>query len=186
MGDQITDISAYVQAKSDQINAADLVGGPITARIRAVVDDGAGTARVWLDGHDRYWRASKGMLRVMADLWGGNPTAWIGQWVRLYREPTIEYGGEPLGGVRLCGVSGIDRPRTAAVTEKRGKKKVYKLDPITPPAPASDLPEPTVEQLEAWRAAKGRGPWADLTEDEQAKLMAWLRADPRRMREVVG
>ena len=55
MGD---DITPFIQAKSDQLNADDLIGGPITARITNVRVTGGDQqpVTVELDGGHKPWK----------------------------------------------------------------------------------------------------------------------------------
>ena len=53
----------------------------------------------------------------------------------LAGDPTVKFGGQQVGGIRVVALSGIDKPFTAALTATRGKRATYKVDAL-PDAPA--------------------------------------------------
>jgi hypothetical protein len=53
----------------------------------------------------------------------------------LFGDPSVKWGGIAIGGIRLSHVSHITKPLTIALTETRGKRKPYSVDPLAEPAP---------------------------------------------------
>ena len=98
-------------AKSDQLNALDIVGCEPVIRIRDVtIKRGDQPVRVYFDGdNNKPWKPSKGMLRVLAFAWGEDETKWIGRHAKLYFEPSVRYAGEAVGGIRIRALSDIDK-----------------------------------------------------------------------------
>lgn len=150
------DIMAAIAPKSDQLNADDLIPGPITVTIERI-RKGKSPEQPWdvhISGGHKPWRPCKGMRRVMVELWGKDPSAWIGRTLRLYREPTAAYGGQEVGGIRINGMSDIPRDFTASVTVSRAKKvpmRVEKLAPKRQPTPTTDA-DPFPKFADALRA----------------------------------
>lgn len=195
MTDQIHDITPYIQARSDQLNADDLAGGPITVQITEVrrgSDEQPVAIRI--SGGHAPWRPCKTSLRILAAAWGTDPTAWVGRWVTLYRDESVRFGGAQVGGIRPCALSHLDRELSLSLAESRGKKRQHRIRVLRAPeqqgAPTADLTAlleqagVTVEQVDAWRHKRGRGPVADLSDEERAHLAAWLAADPARLEAV--
>lgn len=135
------DVESLVAAKSDQLNAADLTGGPIVARVTAVKNGKSNEQPmdIHLDGY-RPWKPCKGMRRVLIDLWGPPSPAWLGRTIRLYREPTVKWAGEEAGGIRVSGMSDIKASCTVPVAVSRGvnvKMRIEKLAPVSSGKPST-------------------------------------------------
>jgi hypothetical protein len=125
MGD---DVTPFIQAKSDQLNADDLIAGPVTVRIERVeIVGGEQPVVVHVSGH-RPWKPCKTTMRVLALCWGPNTSAWVGRAVRLFRDPSVKYGGVQVGGIRVSGLSDIDRPMVATLATSKGKKSEHRID----------------------------------------------------------
>jgi len=139
------DLSASIVPKSDQLNADDLISGPVTVTIAKV---SAGSAEQPVDVHltefpGRAFRPSKSMRRVMVAAWGVEASAYTGRRMTLYRDPTIRFGGMEVGGIRISHLSHIDKSFTLALTVTRGKRAPYVVDPLASTAPTTTrAPEP--------------------------------------------
>ena|SRR5690554_4920127 len=107
----MTDVSFALEAKSDQLNAVDIMGAEPVVRIRDVkVKQGDQPVSVYFDDdNNRPWKPSKGMLRVLAGAWGRDSSAWVGKYAQLYFEPTVRYAGKEVGGIRIRALSDIDQ-----------------------------------------------------------------------------
>lgn len=131
------DISAALVAKSDQLNASDLTGNPIVATIRAARQPGGKGTPVFVDleGMDgRPWKPSKGMLRVVAHVWGTETDAWVGRSVKLVNNPEVIYAGEKVGGIEVVAMSHIDKPFTIPVRISQKKVKQHHVEVLAEPA----------------------------------------------------
>lgn len=178
------DIADTLIANSDQLNADDLVGGPITARIEDVrrgASEEQPVVVVLSDGH-RPWRPCKTVRRILAQAWGTDTTKWIGQHVQLYRDPTVKWGGKEVGGIRVQAMTGIRSPIALSLAVARGKKDVHKVEVLMPPGGLRDyLRERGIadDRLDAWLASVKAPRLADhATPDMQAKLLAHLQDSP--------
>jgi hypothetical protein len=118
--------------KSDQLNADDLISGPRTLRITAV-ESGTPEQPVSIryeGDNGRPYKPSKSMRRVLVQLWGSEGAAYIGRRITIYRDPGIKFGGDAVGGIRISHASDINQPLTMALTEKRGSRKPFRVDPL--------------------------------------------------------
>lgn len=140
------DISAALVAKSDQLNASDLTGAPVIARIVNVrPGDNSKPVFVDLEGMDRRpWKPSKGQLRVLSYRWGTETDAWVGRLVKLVNNPDVVYAGEKVGGVEVVAMSHIDAPFTIPVRVSQKKVKQQHVDVLSEP-----VTEPWVAQWQA-------------------------------------
>jgi len=124
----MTDLSFALEAKSDQLNAVDIMGAEPVIRVREVsVKKGEQPVSVYFDGdNNRPWKPSKGMLRILAGAWGRDSAAWVGKHAQLYFEPTVRYAGQEVGGIRVRALSDIDkRGLTFALAINKQKREPY-------------------------------------------------------------
>jgi hypothetical protein len=49
----------------------------------------------------------------------------------IYRDPKVKWGGMEVGGIRISHMTGLDEPKTMALTETRSARKPYKVMPLT-------------------------------------------------------
>ena len=87
----MSDMSAVIIPKSDQINADDLIGGPITITIVAVKVQPGTEQPVSIDFGDpkKVFRPCKSMSRVMVAAWGPDSSKYAGKSLTLYRDPMV-------------------------------------------------------------------------------------------------
>ena len=165
------DLTESIEARSDQINADDLLGGPQTYTVREVV---AGKAEAPFDfmlvETERAYRPSKTMRRVIVNAWGPEAANYAGRRLTIYREPTIQFGGKTVGGIRISHMSGIDKRVEVLAQVTRGKREKFVVEPLP------DAPKPAkTPQLDPEVAAK------------VAALRAeWKDADPERRKVIEG
>lgn len=128
-------IAHTLVTKSDQLNADDIVGGPITVQITGVtlIDSKEQPVIIALGGGHRPWKPCLTMRKLLAFAWGERFTPWIGRWVTLYRDPTATWANVEVGGIRVQAMSDIPKPFTVALNEKKGKKKPITVAVLTPP-----------------------------------------------------
>ena len=172
-------IAAACEAKTDQLNAEDLLGSPLTGRITRIKTSrakkkGDQPVAVFMDAWKHPWKPCKTMVRLLRELWGDDPRAWVGQSVTLYAQDGVrDPNGGTTHGVRLSHAS-IQGQRTVRLTETRGRKRAWTVRPLDVPTPtlaeALEHHGHTVAELDEARAAKGKAPVADLTDDQRRIL----------------
>ena len=126
----MTDITFALEAKSNQLNAVDIMGCDRIIKIRDVtVTKSDQPVSVFFDGdNNRPWLPSKGMRRILAGAWGTESAAWIGKYVQLYFEPSVMWAGKPVGGIRIKAMSDIDsKGLTLSLTINRQKREIYEV-----------------------------------------------------------
>ncbi|MGO3884717.1 MAG: hypothetical protein ACTJHU_00335 [Mycetocola sp.] len=157
------DISATTAPKSDQQNYEDYLGGPKTV---TVADVRPGTSEQPVEVHlvefpGRPFKPSKTARRMLIAAWGKEADDYLGRRMTLYGDPTVKFGGQAVGGIRISHVSHIDKPVSIALTVTRGKRAMHTIQPlpdntvahIAAFAAAASLPE----LQEAWQAASADG-----------------------------
>lgn len=136
------DVSAAIVAKSDQLNAIDLVGRDVTVTI---VDVKPGPAdqpvHIITDqyGPSRPWKPSKTALRDIVQAWGTDSNVWVGRRLTLFNDPEVLWAGQPVGGIRIRAMSHIDKAFEAKHIITRGKTKKVMIQPLgdAPVAPSN-------------------------------------------------
>ena len=124
----MSDVTFAMEAKSDQLNAADIMGCDRIIKITKVdVKKGEQPISVFFDGDNgRPWKPSKGMIRILAGAWGTDSAAWIGKHAQLYFEPSVKYAGKEVGGIRIRALSDINSNGLQfSITINRQKREPY-------------------------------------------------------------
>jgi hypothetical protein len=128
----MSDMDAVTAAKSDQINADDLVGSEMQVTVEGVIIR-AGTEQpvtVKLVGHDKVFRPCKTVARIMKAAWGADSSVYKGRSMLLYRDDSVTWGGMKVGGIRVRAISHITSPLVLALQEKKGSKKMTTVQPL--------------------------------------------------------
>lgn len=139
------DISNSLVAKSEQLNAVDIVA-PRTFTVEKVT---AGSAEQPFDFHlvespGHPYRPSKGMRRVIARGWGVQAEVYAGRRFTLFCNPDVLWAGAPVGGIQISHMSDIKEAFTVPLALSKTKRVMYRVEPL-PDAPT----EPTAEQVAA-------------------------------------
>ena len=199
----MSDMSAVIVPKSDQLNADDLIAGPITIKITGVTIKG-GTEQpiaISFEGDNgKPYKACKSMCRIMVAAWGPDSKRYAGRSMTLYRDPTVKWAGMEVGGIRISHMSDIEAPLTMALTQTRANRKPFTVKPLTKQNPAARSAEAAVSTLSAGTATVAAGPldtapivkaFASIGIDQAAleELMAkpvseWIPADVNEARAV--
>lgn len=122
------------EPRSDQWNADDFIGGPRDFTIAGVK---VGSAEQKYDielveGEGRVWRPPLTVLRQLVAGWSDDATTWVGRRVRLYRDPSIRFGRDSVGGIRVSHMSHLpdNKPLSIMLTESRGKRTNHVVEPM--------------------------------------------------------
>lgn len=180
------DVSSTIVAKSDQLNADDMVGGPITVMIMRVVvtDSVEQPVVVHIEGHQP-WKPCKTMRRVLVVGWGADASKWVGRYVTLYREAAVKWAGDAVGGIRVSAMSHIPKRIEVSLAVAKGKKSKHLIE-VLKPSKAMSLDEFQRACAGAVRlgwtrdqvAALIGGKAADVPEDRRRDLAATLSTAP--------
>lgn len=150
MNTGINSLSDTITPKSDQLNADDLIAGPITVTILSVARGATKEQPITLgiDGGRMPYKPCKSMRRVMIAAWGDNGADWIGKRLTLYCDQSVQFGGVKVGGIRISHMSGIISRMALLLTTSKSKRKEYIVNPLSDkseekPAPVVVPPAPT-------------------------------------------
>lgn len=130
----MTDIRHILEAKSDQLNAVDIMGSEkiITITSVEVTKD---LITVHYDGEGKKpWKiGNKTVPRILDRIWDakGETDVWVGKTVAVHYDPTVVYAGEAVGGIRPHAASHIDSKQIVKTREMRGNKlKGFEILPL--------------------------------------------------------
>lgn len=126
----MNDMASTIIAKSDQLNSDDLMGGPITIKIRdtKVTETGEQRCSIFYDGDNgKPWKPCKSMCRVMVYAWGDDSKVYIGRSLTIYRDTEVTWAGMKVGGIRISHMSNIEGELVMPLTVTRGNKKAYSV-----------------------------------------------------------
>lgn len=134
------------EPRSDQWNADDFVGGPRTFTI-AGVKAGAAEQKydiALVEGEGRVWRPPLTVLRLLIEAWGNEAAVWVGRRVTLYRDSSVRFGSDAVGGIRVSHMSDLPggKPFSPKITISRGRRATVTVEPLTD---AADR-EPSAEE----------------------------------------
>lgn len=149
----MSDMSAVIIPKSDQLNADDLIVGPRTITITGVSIRGGQEQPISIhfEGDEgKPYKACKSMCRVMVTAWGPDSKQYTGRSMTLYRDPTVKWAGMEVGGIRISHMSDIESKITMALTMTKSNRKPYTVLPLAknaPPPAQEDEPVVTADQV---------------------------------------
>ena len=129
----MSDMAQVIIPKSDQLNADDLIAGPITIKITGVSIKG-GTEQpiaISFEGDNgKPYKACKSMCRVIVTAWGADSKKYTGRSMTLYRDPSVKWAGMEVGGIRISHMSDIDSAITMALTMTKASRKPFTVRPL--------------------------------------------------------
>lgn len=140
------DLTPSIVPNSAQINADDLIAGPITVTISEVSKGNAEQPFFFnlVEFPDRSYRPSKSMRRIIVQCWGAEASNYSGRQLTLYRNPDITFGKDRVGGIEISHASHISGPVTLALTVSRGKRKDFTVQPLKGATPIQSAAPDTV------------------------------------------
>jgi hypothetical protein len=175
----MTDLSATIDPKSNQMNADDLIGGPKTITITRVSANQSSNeqpiAISYQGDNGKPYFPCKSMRRVLVSVWGKDGAAYAGRSLTLYRDPTVTWGGLAVGGIRISHMSGMDADMTMALTATKQSRKPYTVKRLRD-TPKSDDTPPAIDPMPLARAAATKG---------KAAFTAWWNGDGKQYRDQV-
>lgn len=172
---EIVDISRFIEAKSDQLNADDLIGGPRTITVTKVTgEDGDQPISIHYEGDNRKpFKPCKTIRRVLVAVWGRYGNDYVGRSMTLYRDDKVTFGGLEVGGIRISHMSHIEKEMIVVVAKSKGKKAGMKILPLKD-APSSGAADPAQKWADGYLAAVNKAADADalnkFANDKAAKL----------------
>lgn len=181
----MNDLRKTIIPKSDQLNADDLIGGPVTVTVTKVaLVTGEQPVAVHVNGFEgRPFKPCKSMRRVLIHIWGDDGNAYVGRRMTIYRDENVKWGGEKVGGIRISHMSDMKSAVEMALTVTRGSRKPYTVRPLgnpTAPTASFDAPADDAAMIAEGKAAAEHGTdilksfWGRLKKAQQQPLLVHI------------
>ena len=121
----IADLRSTIVPKSDQLNAEQLLAGPMTitvSEVRTSASDEQPVVVHYEGENGRPYKPCKTMRKVLVLAWGEDGRKWPGKSMTVFNQPDVKFGGQEVGGIRISHLSDISKDIQVALTATRGKK----------------------------------------------------------------
>lgn len=127
------DMDDVIVAKSDQMNAIDLLDRTKIIRVTKRDMDKTREQPLWLfyeGDNGKPWKPCLTMRRVLRGLYGPDSQNIVGHTLQLERDGKVTWGGKAVGGIRLTHADGIDSPIDIPIQVGKGKIENYRVHPL--------------------------------------------------------
>ena len=128
------DLSGTIKAKSDQLNADDLVSGDKMVQVEGVnlTNDPQQPVHIYYYGCEgKPFKPCLTVRRILIALWGSDGNQWANKWMNLYVDKSVSFGKQKnIGGIRVNAISDIPSAATIVLTVRRGVKQHFIIQPI--------------------------------------------------------
>ena len=128
----ISDLRFTTIPKSDQLNADQLVGGSMTVTVTGVrvVESAQQPLIVNYEGDGgRPFKPCLTMRKLMTNeaAWGPDGRKWVGRSLTLYNDPSVKFGTDTTGGVRISHMSHLKSDLEIRLQVSKGKRALYRI-----------------------------------------------------------
>lgn len=183
------DLGTTIEPKSNQLNADDLIMGPMTVQITKVTGGETKEQPVKISfagDNGKPYLPCKTARRLLVMVWGRDGVSYVGRSVTLYRDPDVKFGGIAVGGIRISHMSHIDKEITVVLTASKTSRKPFTVRPLTT---APNTPTDPDVKAAGDEAAKGGvdsyKTWLASLDPEVKKTVAWLHKEWSRVAKAV-
>ena len=163
----VNDLTDTIAPKSDQLNADDLLTGPLTVDIIDVTRGSKDQPVVIAIKGKMPYKPCKTMIRVLITAWGQDGKGWAGKRMTLYCDPSVKFGGVALGGIRISHLSHIDGPMNMMLTQSRGRKAQVIVKPLKAEVDHSEI---ILKYMNTPDGEDKNKLWATLTPEQQIAI----------------
>ena len=173
MNATVEDLRATIIPKSDQLNAEQLLGGPmdITVSEVRVSDSGEQPVVVHYFGEGgRPFKPCKTMRKVLIHAWGPDGSKWVGRGMTLYNDAAVKFGGEDVGGIRISHMTDLQSDIKVSLTSTRGKKAKYEIKRLVSRIALKLTEIESAPDVDALKRSFGAAYKATKDEGERARL----------------
>lgn len=126
------DILKTTEPRSDQLNYDDVSVRSVVVTV-SEVKEGSPEQPVELHLKEfpgRPYKPAKSMRRVLIACWGMDAESYVGRRLLLYGDPSVRFGGQAVGGIRIAALSDLSAPKEIALTVTRGKRAPFVVHPL--------------------------------------------------------
>lgn len=186
----VADLRPTIVPKSDQLNAEQLLGGPMTVTVTEVRTSASEEQPVIVhyEGENgRPYKPCKTMRKLLIFAWGEDGRQWVGRSMTLYNDASVRFGGQDVGGIRISHLTDIDREIKVSLTATKGKKALHNVLPLEVAAPEPQMSAEEVLALLREAALQGEAHLRSVYEElngKQAALTDVWKADGKSLKDA--
>ena len=186
----VANLRDTIVPKSDQLNAEQLIGKPMTitvTEVRRSVDGDQPLAIHYNGDQGRPYKPCKSMRKVLIFAWGDDGREWVGKSMTLYCDPNVKWGGVKVGGIRISHLSHVEADLALSLTATKGKKEpviIKRLAAQKPKQQPADTPA-TDDSIGFDVAAVSAALESAALNGMDALVAAW-KATPKKARDMMG
>ena len=170
MNNDDLDVTQMNAAKSDQLNAVDLVASSITVKITDAKPGSKDQPLILvIDGGMQPYKPSKTARRLMAVAWGPKAKAYVGKSMTLYCDPSVTWAGKACGGIMPSHLSHINQGFTATLPLNGKVKKDWTIKPLHHKNEAPAIREGIVERFMGLSQEDRDSAWPKCNVSEQKR-----------------
>ena len=167
MSNDVSDLRYTIVPRSDQINADQLIGGPMTITITDVRTTGAADQPVAIhyEGENgRPYKPCLTMRKVLILAWGADGMNWVGKSMTLYTDPAVKWGNDAVGGLRISHMTDIPKDIKVSLAVTKGKKAMYEVKRMEHPQEAAITLAGLLDDMHKVKGQKGKSAMETLIE----------------------
>lgn len=180
----VSNLKDTIIPKSDQLNADQLLAGPMTITVSDVRrgSDDQPVIVHYQGENGRPFKPCKSMRKVLIFAWGENGAEWIGKRMTLFNNPDVKFGGVKVGGIRISHMSDIKGELALSLTATKGKKEPFIIKPL-----AASKPAPQVDWMAKLESAAKLGmaalvaEWKNIPAPDRAAIG---QTCPQRLKDI--
>ena len=183
----VANLRDTIVPKSDQLNAEQLIGKPLTitvTEVRRSVDGDQPLAIHYTGDQGRPYKPCKSMRKVLIFAWGDDGREWVGKSMTLYCDPNVKWGGVKVGGVRISHLSHVESDLALSLTATKGKKEPVIIKRLAVQKPKQQ-PAPDDHDLGFDVASVSAALESAAANGMDALVAAW-KATPKKARDMMG
>lgn len=179
----VANLRDTIVPKSDQLNAEQLIGKPLTitvTEVRRSVDGDQPLAIHYAGDQGRPYKPCKSMRKVLIFAWGDDGREWVGKSMTLYCDPSVKWGGVKVGGIRISHLSHVEADLALSLTATKGKK-----EPVIIRRMGTQEAKPAEASISFDAAAVSASLESAAANGMDALIAAW-KATPKKARDMMG
>lgn len=154
----MTNMLKTIEPKSDQLNFDDFVGGKTLTIKITKVSAVAGDQPIAINfegDNGKPWKPCKSMRRVLVHVWKEDGAIYVGRSLTLYGDPTVRFGKDQVGGIRISHMSNIAEAVTMALTATKAQRKPFTVKPLAASGTPTAAADPNIKKIGDEMAAQG-------------------------------
>ncbi len=147
----VSNLRDTIIPKSDQLNADDLVGGPMNIIVSGVSRGNHDNPLVinYSNDNGRPFKPCKTVRKILIAAWGENGNDWVGRSMTLFCDSKVKWAGKEVGGIRVSHLSHITKRLQVNLQVTRGKKEPFIINILQPDLYPDELFDTSFDKMKS-------------------------------------